>query len=302
MRSGAMTFNEEKGEGMKFSDFHPIVNAVYFAVVIGVTIFSMSPYFLLLSLSGAFIYSLVLKGKKAIKQNISIVFITLVIMTGINALFTHNGETVLFYIRHNRITMEAVFFGIASSVMLSSVIILFDCFHVIMSEEKLIYLFGRIAPVFGLMVSMIFRFVPLLRCRFKEIQMGQACMGRNAQTGVIRKIRQLLKELSILIAWSLEASIESADSMAARGYGLPGRSSFHLFKITVQDVILLIIVGVCGGITVAGCIFGRTTMQYYPKLLVPAMAWKDIICISSFGILVFMPSVIEYIGGHKWER
>lgn len=186
--------------------------------------------------------------------------------------------------------------------MLSSVIILFDCFHVIMSEEKLIYLFGRIAPVFGLMVSMIFRFVPLLRCRFKEIQMGQACMGRNAQTGVIWKIRQLLKELSILIAWSLEASIESADSMAARGYGLPGRSSFHLFKITVQDVILLIIVGVCGGITVAGCIFGRTAMQYYPKLLVPAMAWKDIICISSFGILVFMPSVIEYIGGHKWER
>ena len=63
MRSGAMTFNEEKGEGMKFSDFHPIVNAVYFAVVIGVTIFSMSPYFLLLSLSGAFIYSLVLKEK-----------------------------------------------------------------------------------------------------------------------------------------------------------------------------------------------------------------------------------------------
>lgn len=287
---------------MKFSDFHPIVNTVYFAVVIGVTIFSMSPYFLLLSLSGAFIYSFVLKGKRAMKQNISVIFITFVIMTGINALFTHNGETVLFYIRYNRVTVEAVLFGIASSVMLSSVIVLFGCFHMIMSGEKLIYLFGRIAPVFGLIVSMIFRFVPLLRCRFKEIQMGQICMGRNVQTGIIRKIRQLLKELSILIAWSLEASIESADSMAARGYGLSGRSSFHLFKITVQDVILLIGIGVCGGVTVAGCFFGRTTIQYYPKLLVPMLEWQDIICIGSFGILMFMPAVIEYIGGYKWER
>ena len=88
----------------------------------------------------------------------------------------------------------------------------------------------------------------------------------------------LLKELSILIAWSLEASIESADSMAARGYGLSGRSSFHLFKITVQDVILLIGIGVCGGVTVAGCFFGRTTIQYYPKLLVPNVReWQDML-------------------------
>ncbi len=296
------SFNEEKGEDMKFSEFHPIVNAMYFAVVIGVTIFSMSPYFLLLSLVGALVYSFVLTGKKGIKQNVYIIITTLIVMTGINALFTHNGETVLFYIRYNRITMEAIFFGLASATMLSSVMVLFSCFHKVMSEEKLIYLFGKIFPVLGLMVSMIFRFIPLLHCRFKEIQMGQACMGRNAQTGIIKKVRQLLKEISILIAWSLEASIESADSMAARGYGLPGRSSFHLFRITVQDIVLLLIIGMCGGIVVTGCILEWTTIQYYPRVVMPMISWKEVICIISFGILMFMPSVIEYIGGHKWER
>ena len=85
----------------------------------------------------------------------------------------------------------------------------------------------------GLTLSMIFRFIPLLKARFREISMGQRCMGRHVTGGFMAKLRQVTKEVSILISWSLEAAIETSDSMEARGYGLPGRTSFHLFKMLV---------------------------------------------------------------------
>ena len=62
--------------------------------------------------------------------------------------------------------------------MLSAIVIWFMSFNIVMSADKLIYLFGKAAPVLGLTLSMVFRFIPLLQARYREISMGQRCMGR----------------------------------------------------------------------------------------------------------------------------
>ena len=191
--------------------------------------FAMHPVFLLSSFFMAWCYSILLRGIKAIRFNCLVLIPAILLMTLFNTLNVHNGVTVLFYLNDNRITLEAIIYGLASAIMLTSVIIWFSCFSVIVTADKFIYLFGRAAPVLALTLSMIMRYIPLLQHRFREVAAAQRCMGRGLKgSSWIKRIRQFGKEVSILIAWSLEASIESADSMEARGYGLRGRSCFAL--------------------------------------------------------------------------
>lgn len=295
--------NRGLGESAEFCSCHPLVNITYFALVIGITMFSISPYFLAVTLILSWSYAFVLKGPRSLKQNILISLAMLLIMAIINVFFNNNGETVLLYINTNRITAESIAYGIASAVMLISVVVWFSCFNVIITADKLIWLFGKIAPVLGLTLSMIFRFIPLLKTRFAEITLGQKCMKRSHTEGnFIRRGRQLLKEVSILIAWSLEASIESADSMEARGYGLKGRTSFHLFKFSRRDIMLLILMAVTAAPVIYGAYIGVTNMYFYPKLVLPRLDLTTALILCSYWVLASSPMIVDIIGEYKWKQ
>ena len=288
------------GESGAFYRSHPLLNFVYFAVIIGVTMFSNHPAILLSSFITAWFYSVLLKGKKAMRFNFMVLLPVILIIVLLNALNVHNGVTVLFYLNGNRITLEAIIFGFVQGIMLSSVIIWFTCFSAIVTEDKFIYLFGRIAPVIALTISMIFRFIPLLKNRFNEVSTAQRCMGRRKNgRSLTRRIRQFGKEISILIAWSLEASIESADSMEARGYGLRGRTSFHLFRLTGKECQILVLMLVLGVICIAACAMDYTNIYYYPKLLLPPLSFVQGISILSFCILMAMAIIMDIRGRNR---
>lgn len=296
-------FRRGLGENAEFYRYHPVVNFVYFALVIGITMFSMSPYFLAVTFISAWVYSVLLKGMEIIKFNLVMCISIMLITVIINLFFSGNGETVLFYINTNRVTAESAAYGLASSVMLISVVIWFTAFNVMMSADKLIYLFGKAAPVLGLTLSMIFRFVPLLKNRFTEIALGQKCMKRSHSEGnLIQRARQLLKEVSILIAWSLEASIESADSMEARGYGLRGRTSFHLFQFTGRDCRLLAFMTTVSLPVIYGISKGVTDMCFYPGLVLPEMNLQTALILLCYCLLAASPVLIDIAGEYKWKQ
>ncbi|MGM9613543.1 MAG: energy-coupling factor transporter transmembrane component T, partial [Butyricicoccus sp.] len=198
-------------------------------------------------------------------------------------------------------TLEAIIYGLASAVMLTSVIIWFRCFGVVVTADKFIYLFGRVAPVLALTLSMILRYIPLLKNRFLEISAAQRCMGRGLKgTSWIARARQFGKELSILIAWSLEASIESADSMEARGYGLHGRTSFHLFRFAGRERWLLAAMLVLGGVTAAACAMGETSIYYYPALVLPPFSAVQAAVLAAYLILMLLPVILDLRGIQEW--
>ena len=295
-------FKDGLGEGSTFAGYHPAVNLIFFLFAIGITMFSMSPAFLAVTLVFSWVYSLMLSGRKVIKTNLLFTVPVIIIMALINTLFNHNGATVLFYLAGNRITLEAFVSGIVGALLLSSVIIWFGCFNVIMSSDKLIYIFGKAAPVLGLTLSMVFRFIPLLKSRFKEIHLGQRCMGRHVEGGRMAKLRQATKEVSILISWSLEAAIETSDSMEARGYGLPGRTSFHLFRMSPSDWKVLVITMAAGLIGTAGCIMGRTSINFYPEIV--PMQWDPVMIVIfiAYCLLLSIPIIIDIAGERKWQQ
>ena len=297
-------FEEGLGEDSEFSGFHPWVNIIYFIFAIVVTMFSLSPWFLIATITASWMYSFVLMGKKSIKMNLVVTLWALVVFSCINAIFTHNGETVLFYLNGNRVTLEAFIYGLSVSMMFAAMVVWFRCFNVIMTSEKLIFIFGKAAPVLGLTLSMIFRYIPLLQQRFKEIRMGQACLGRNMgkTKGLMNKFRQFGKEISILISWSLESSIEGADSMEARGYGLRGRTSFHLYRFTARDTAVLCVILIFAAGALFGLIKGRTTSVFYPKYIAGEVDWITVLSLASFVMMLLVPVVIDVYGELRWNR
>ncbi len=288
------------GESGVFFRSHPLLNFVYFAVIIGITMFSNHPVILLTSFITAWFYSVLLRGKKAMHFNIMVLLPVILITVLLNALNVHNGVTVLFYLNGNRITAEAIIFGFVQGIMLSSVIIWFTCFSTVVTEDKFIYLFGRIAPVIALTLSMILRFIPLLKNRFHEISTAQRCMGRRKNgKNFTYRIRQFGKEMSILIAWSLEASIESADSMEARGYGLRGRTSFHLFRLTGKECRILTFMLILGIICIIACCMDYTNIYYYPKILLPPLSFMQGVSMLSFCMLMYSAVIMDIRGRNR---
>ncbi|MBR4861052.1 MAG: energy-coupling factor transporter transmembrane protein EcfT [Firmicutes bacterium] len=292
---------EGLGESGTFAGYHPAVNFIFFVFAIGITMFSMDPVFLAVTLLASWAWSILLSGRRAIKFNLLITVPVLLITSVINTLFNHNGATVLFWLFGNRITLEAFVFGLAGAVMLSSVIVWFTSFNVVMTSDKFIYLFGKAAPVLALTLSMIFRFIPLLKSRYKEISMGQRCMGRHTEKKFLERVRQTVKEVSILISWSLEASIETSDSMEARGYGLKGRTSFHLFKFTARDGWLLAFMAAMGLVAAAGCFLGATGMEYYPTIVMHEFTLLKAVSLACYSVLLLTPLTIDLIGEKKWQ-
>lgn len=297
-------FREGIGETGRFILMHPVVTASYYAIVVGILMFSNSPLFLISAIAMGMCYDMLLKGRRSLRNNLFIILFMSFLTVLINALFTHNGSTVLFYLGNNRVTLEAACYGLAMALMLSGVVIWFSSFNVVMTSEKLIYIFGRFAPVLGLTLSMIFRFVPLLRTRFELIGEGQKALYAGDEKGFIGKIRQFGKEVSILVSWSLESSIESADSMAARGYGLKGRTSYNLFKIRTADIITLLLSMLLGGVTITSYAAGVNKLYYYPVIRVVESSpkWLELAGYVSFIALLAMPLAIDLIGELRWKK
>ena len=282
---------------------HPVTIALYYLAVIALTTVSNAPLFLLTALLAGCGYEALQKGTGVLPSRLLLTLVITVSAALVNGFFTHNGATVLFYLGPNRITKEAFCYGAVMALMIAAVIFWFGSFGVLMTADKMIYLFGHFAPVLGLAISMVFRFIPLLKRRFASIRMGQTALGRGEVKGFLPRIRQTGKEISILISWSLEASIDSADSMTARGYGLPGRTSYHLFRWQKRDTLFLLPVLFTAGLVVYGYAVGAGRLLYYPEIRPQSEApLLSIITYGAFLLLLALPVAVDLGEEIAWKK
>lgn len=284
-----------------FKTYHPIVNIVFFAAVIGCTFLWMHPVFLMISLSAAFVYSLFLKGMRALRFYLLFALPMLAVIALLNPLFVHQGMTMLFYIDDNPITLEAIVYGIAEAVMLVAVLLWFTCYNEVVTSDKFLYLFGKVLPSLALLLSMTLRLMPRLKTQASRIAYAQRAIGMGMDTGSLRqRVCHGIRDLSILITWGLENAVETADSMKARGYGLHGRTSFSIFRFDRRDAACLTIILAAVMICVLGQIFGVTYVQYYPYI--KWTAWPSLTGMAiAYAALCFLPVILELWEGYKWR-
>ena len=286
-----------------FAGYHPAVNMLYFTAVIGLSMFFTHPVCLAVSFMCAFTYSIYINGRKTVRFTLVYMLPLLIITALLNPVFNHEGGTILTYLPGgNPLTLESVLYGLAAALMLISVIAWFSCFNEVMTSDKIVYLFGRVVPALSLVFSMALRFVPRFRAQIRVISNAQKCIGRDVSSGgVFRKIRHGVKILSILITWALENAIETADSMKARGYGLPGRTAFSIFRFDRRDGFALLYITVCTAIVIAGAVTELYRFRYFPTIRFywsgPGMA---VVFLAYFALSAF-PLIVNIKEDMRWK-
>ena len=226
----------------------------------------MHPVSLIVSLTSALTYAIYLNGQKAVRFSLAALLPMMLMAALVNPIFNHEGMTILTYLpTGNPLTLESIAYGLASALMLASVITWFSCYTAVMTSDKFVYLFGRVIPALSLVLSMTLRFVPKFKAQFKVVAQAQACVGRDTSDGtLLRRLKNAITILSIMVTWSLENAIETADSMKSRGYGLPGRTAFSIYRFDDRDKMALAWLMFCGFYIVAGWMAGGLKWQYYP--------------------------------------
>ena len=109
-----------------FCKIHPIAGLLYFAAVISFSMFMMNPVCLIVSLLCALTNAIQLNGRKTVFFALKFILPTALLLALINPIVNHAGVTILGYLPwDNPLTLEAIIYGAASAVMLSSVIFWF---------------------------------------------------------------------------------------------------------------------------------------------------------------------------------
>lgn len=281
--------------------YHPIVSFSYFVVVIGTSMLYMNPVFQVISLIGALSYLIILDRYKTLKL-IKFIFVMVLVIAIINMIFVNRGSTVLFYLRSNPVTLESLFYGFVSGLMLGSVMVWFSCYNEIITSDKFLYIFGKITPTIALIVSMTLRLIPKLIEQTKIIANSQKTLGLDYNEGSLSlKIKSCMRILSILVTWALEDAVQTADSMKARGYGIKKRTSFQIFEFINRDMIMLVYILISGMFLLAGYMNGYGQLIFYPTIQkIDTDILSNMLYITFF-IISILPSIQELRERYKWR-
>lgn len=287
-----------------FSSYHPAVNFLYFGLVLFFTMCFLHPACLLLSLAAALRYAVCLNGRRAVRRSLRYLLPAALLAALINPAFNHQGATILTYLPSgNPLTLESIAYGLAAAALLSAVVTWFSCYTAVMTSDKFVYLFGRVIPALSLILSMALRFVPRFQVQARAVSQAQRCVGRDVSDGsLLQRLRNGVTILSILLTWCLENALETADSMKSRGYGLPGRTAFSIYRLDDRDQAALWWLGALGGYILSMWGAGGFACRYFPTFrLAPRDGWS-LSGLLAFGLLCLTPVIIDRREDRQWTR
>ena len=300
----------------RFVTYHPAINFAYFTAVIVFAVILFHPLAGAISLAGACSYALLLNGKKAARFMAGIPLVVMLLVLILNPLFVHKGVSVLFMIGDIQFTKEAVVYGASSALMTGAVIMWFYCYGLVMTSDRFMAVFGRIAPASSLVFSMVLRFLPRFTdqaSRIDEAQRGllveaalddgdKTAGGTKRGTAKKDRVKRTVGQVSMLTTWALENSIETADSMRARGYGLPGRTNYSGFKMRKKDVVMMAFLAVICICLAAGRAAGNMSFYAYPVIMTSVMDMREAAMFIVYSVMCWLPALMMAEEEIEWKR
>lgn len=286
---------------MGFKSVHPFSAFIFFVFAFILSMAASHPVLLGLCLLSGLVYDIRLNGRKAVSFFSKLIIPMMILITVLNAVFSHYGVTVLFTMHNgNNFTLEALVFGFVFSLRTASALLWLDCFNEIITSDKFIFLFGRVSPRLALVISMVLRFIPLIRSQSEDIKKAEKGVGNlPKEADFIGKVRHGARGLSILISWTLEKGIDTSDSMRARGYGLSGRTSYNSYTFSLKDLLILLLsISSFAGLFI---ISKNMKATYNPIIDIPMPDVFSVIIILIFTVNLLLPTVYDLWEERKWS-
>jgi len=276
-----------------FFDLHPAVVFCYFLCVIIFGMFMRNVVLEIISLLGAFVYVCTIFDRRRVLGLLALCVSIVVIMAVTNPLFSHNGVTPLFYMNSMAVTLESVYYGISSGIMISAVLLWCAIFSDGFDFEKSSYIFGRVFSNICVVVTVALRLVKLIRYRARDMADCDVANRRG-------KLKNVLSRFSAIIGWSFEQGIELSHSMKARGYGRGRRSFYNRFRFGFTDALALVITVLLTVAVLMLYIRGDFGFAIYPKVWINITDWTYV-GFWLYLALVFMPTAVEFRDILLWK-
>ncbi|MCZ2260683.1 energy-coupling factor transporter transmembrane component T [Sporosarcina sp. G11-34] len=274
----------------------------YYIAVGVLLLYFNHPLFLLLIFLFLIALNLTHDRGKEMKKWLPLLLIMSSIIVMLNPFLVSRGTTILFYFRGKQVTVEASVYGVVMSLSIVGIIILFISFNLILNGNKFLYIFSRVLPKLAFLSMLAIRFVPLLRVRLGEITDVQRIRGIDMRSGSIwNRAKSGMILLQILLTWSLEEALETANSMEARGYGIGKRSSYLPFQWERRDVGWLLIIWLLFIACLLGGVLGYGKIFIYPELGTLQFYALDWVLLGCLLILVAFPLLVEGREQMRWK-
>ena len=288
---------------MKFDSYHPMINLIYFVAAITCTVCFKHPIFLTIGYFCAFVYSVKLGGWKMLLLNLAF-FLLAFGYAARYASYEHFGVTVLAVnMIDNQITLESLVYGLVNGFVIATVCMWCCCIFMLITADKIVYLFGRISPKLSLFISILLRTVPRVQVRAKRIEISSEGIGKGIVQGNLRhKFLHLLSLISILITWTMEDFVESSNSMKSRGYSLRGRTAFSIYRFDNRDRSLVIVFFWCLTVIGMGVLLNQTTMYFDPMLIMNPITSLSYVFYAVYALFLLLPMGLQIIGEYQFEK
>ena len=198
-----------------FSMSHPAVPALYMVLTLGLTMFSMQPVLIALSLAGGLAYGFATRGAARTLGALRWQLPVILIIALVNPLFSASGSTELFRIGMRAVYLESMVYGLCMGGLFVASVLWFEAAASMLEYDKVLALLGNAAPVIALMISMCMRLIPQFLRRGRTVLAVQDAIDVPGRAPT-DPVRSRLRASSVLMGWGMEDSLERADAMRSR--------------------------------------------------------------------------------------
>ena len=274
-----------------FSMSHPAVPALYMVLTLGLTMFSMQPVLIALSLAGGLAYGLATRGAARTLGALRWQLPVILIIALVNPLFSASGSTELFHIGMRAVYLESMMYGLCMGGLFVASVLWFEAAASMLEYDKVLALLGNAAPVIALMISMCMRLIPQFLRRGRTVLAVQDAIDVPGRAPA-DPVRSRLRASSVLMGWGMEDSLERADAMRSRGWGAASRrTTYARYRLARGDAAALVGLAVFGAAAVAVAWTATAQYSFYPQLSVPA-PWLGYVVYAAWMVL---PCVLHAI-------
>ena len=248
-----------------FDACHATVPATLFAGVVALSMLAVQPALVAVSLAGALAFSLLARGVAATVRGLAWQLPLLALVCLANPLFSASGSTLLLKLGPRSVYLESLAYGATMGAVRVAVVLGFEGAAAVLSQDGLLALAPRRARALPLLAGMVAQLVPQL---LRRSGAARASLAACTAAGARPSARDaLMRTSSLLLCWSLEESLERADSMRARGWesGRP-RACYRPERLCSRDVAALC--GIAALLALAAaCAWGLCARwRFYPRM------------------------------------
>ncbi len=279
---------------MKFDQYHPLINLLFFGIVFYVSAIANHPVYVTISFLIAFLYYIALKGIKGLCINIILLILGSVYFIYYVS-FHHFGITPIAQtIVDNSFTLESIVLGLIQYIKLVTICMWFNCFVDVFSADKVMYVLGKFTPKLSLFISVFLRFTTKIAYTTKKTLQAQKAIGKGIHQGrLLKRIGNAKRVCSIVVVWFLDDCMDASKSMIARGYSLKNRTHFSQYRFDNRDRFFVVYVMTLLAIQLVAYLLGQMVALYNPMIIIDPVTIGSYVFYSTYAILLLLPMMIQ---------